>query len=189
MKQNQILAIAVAGCLLSTARPAGAAAFTGDFAPANWEINPSSEGSYSDVFTTPSNLELAVSPGDSGISSDLIFGCNVSQSFSLNISLTLTQNGDTGAPLGYYIVDGFSTDIPVVGSPFSVSDVLVTSSIAFELDGNSIKGKEPATLDISFTDFTPVPEPGTWTLAGGMLLAGIYLIFAVIKQVRLRRAA
>ena len=174
MKQNQILAIAVAGCLLSTARPAGAAAFTGDFAPANWEINPSSEGSYSDVFTTPSNLELAVSPGGSGISSDLIFGCNVIQSFSLNISLTLTQNGDTGAPLGYYIVDGVSTDFPVVGSTFSVSDAWLHPALLLNwmVIPSRVKSRR------RWTSVSPISRPCR-NLAHGHWLAVCYWVASI----------
>ena len=190
MKLTQILAIAMAGGLLAASRPAGAAVFTsfsGDLSPANWTQPTAGTAGFSPDYST---LTLFASTGTSP--SDVIVSCSISQSFSMNISWTLLNNGDSsGQAIANYYVDGnLKPYTPGDESITISSDIPGSHTIAFELSSSGTVGtKSPAELEISFTDFTPVPEPGTWSLAGGILLGAVYLLFVVIKQVRLRRSA
>lgn len=190
MKLNQVFGFLLAAGLLTSGRPAGAAvysSFTGDLAPGNWTETPVSSNPGSYAFSSD-NTSLQLFASANSAPTDFILEANVSQGFSMNISWTLNNNGNSsGNALAYYYLGntaGTPHALAVGSSSVSISG---SQSIAFELSSSGTRaGKSPAELEISFTDFVPVPEPGVWPIAGGVLLGCVYLGFALVRQARLR---
>ncbi len=182
MKLNQNLGLILAGILvLGTAGPA-CAAFTGDFAPLNWDLTTVSGPAGSFTFSGTDTLNI-FGGTDIGDSDNIVFlkPSYSSTAGTLSFSWTIVAHGNIGAPVASFYIDG--TPYSFVGTSGTVTGVNVPANtpLRFELASSVELGKTPAELNVTSWEFTPIPEAGTWL--AGILALGL-LGFEALRRNR-----